>query len=193
MTGDDALGLAMQAAEANHQTALAQYEANTQRSIEAAKAGNKAGSDAIKAITLLNGGAAVAMLALIGHLASSAGEQPAVISLRFPLALFVVGTFLAVCASGMTYFGQVCISAALGHEFKKLQAESDAAKSTAGRKEKRWRGGIRITNGVAIACSIAALCCFGAACLHAYDAFKEIGNVKDNVAKCRYSEVAQPP
>jgi hypothetical protein len=65
--------------------------------LEATKAANKAAEDALKAVTLLNGGAAVAMLAFIGHLASTRGDQATLTLLNRPLFDFVVGTFLSVC------------------------------------------------------------------------------------------------
>jgi len=178
--GDANLTIALQTAEANHQIELARYVANSQRSIEAGKAGNQAGSDAIKAITFLNGGAAVAILAFIGHLASSGVEQTIVKSLSRPLAFFVAGTFLAVCAAGVGYFAQSCNVFALNHEFRKLSPKADTAtqKKEEG-KEKRWRAAFPFFNWVAIICSAVALVFFAVACCQAYDAFSNIGRTKE--------------
>ena len=67
---DRELQLAIDEAKRRQDLDIAVYQANTTRLLEAVRAGNKAGSDALRAVTLLNGGAAVALLAFIGHLAS---------------------------------------------------------------------------------------------------------------------------
>lgn len=72
-------------AEANQRASLAQYDADVQTSLEATKAANKSAADALRAVTLLNGGAAVAMLAFIGHLASTRVDPLTLDLLKRPL------------------------------------------------------------------------------------------------------------
>lgn len=177
----------MEADEANLQIALARHATNSQRAAEAAKEGNHAGSEAIKAITLLNGGAAVAILAFIGHLASSGVEQETVQSLSRPLGFFVAGTFLAVFATGIGYFAQSCNVFALKNEFKKLDHKADTAAQDKEKRNKKcwgaaftWRTAFKCFNSLAIICSMVALIFFGVACYQAYDAFSKIGCVKEN-------------
>jgi hypothetical protein len=70
VTAEAALKVALADREGKLSIDLAAYGANTSRSLQAVEAGNKAGAESIKAVTLINGGATVALLAFIGHLAS---------------------------------------------------------------------------------------------------------------------------
>src|SRR5438128_5691304 len=94
---------AFEIATEEHKSALAEYAADTERALESVRAGNASGREALRAITLINGGAAVAMLAFIGHLASTSASPTMIINFAKPLRLFVIGTLLSVIASGVTY------------------------------------------------------------------------------------------
>jgi hypothetical protein len=63
------------------------------------------GQAALKSMFLINGGAAVAVLAFAGHLATSTGAK-AVQTLALPLVCFVFGLILVTIASGLTYLAQ---------------------------------------------------------------------------------------
>jgi len=63
-----------------------------------------AGQNAIRTAFLLNGGACVAMLAFVGHIAQfKASEVPSVAASLIP---FAIGVFLAALTSGLTYLSQ---------------------------------------------------------------------------------------
>ena len=78
---------------------------------EFAKAVNRAavdsGIEAIKAILLINGGSAVAMLAFVGTLATKA-QAP--VHFAPALTIFAVGVFFAVSAAGAGYFTNLSIA-----------------------------------------------------------------------------------
>src|SRR6266404_3904086 len=101
---------------------LAEYEADVQRSLEANRTGNASGRDAIKATTLVNGGAAVAMLAFLGHLASIGADPTTIIEFARALRWFVIGTLLCVLASGITYVAQRTCELGLRREFESKAA-----------------------------------------------------------------------
>lgn len=60
------------------------------------------GQSAVKSITLINGGAAVALLAFIGHLTSAATTKLQVFPFAESLRFFVAGVFFSALASGTT-------------------------------------------------------------------------------------------
>lgn len=65
------------------------------------------GQSALKSIMLLNGGAAVALLAFIGNLISRSGASENIATFADSMNLFVVGVFLAVVAYATTYLSQL--------------------------------------------------------------------------------------
>lgn len=155
---------------------LATFEVNTQRMLEQTRAGNEAGTEAIKAVTLINGGAAVAVLAFVGHLASIHATPATIINFVRPLNLFVWGVFMGVVASAVVYFTHLCYFTALGHEFAATTARDDNKPDLAARKDQastRWnRAGRRVANPIAVLCGIASLCLFVVGCLQARHAFE---------------------
>ena len=64
------------------------------------------GQSAIKSITLINGGAAVALLAFIGHLTTSTAANLQILPFAESLRFFVAGVFFSALASGTTYLSQ---------------------------------------------------------------------------------------
>lgn len=90
---------------ANHETALAKYRVRVDFLLEQFKSVIAVGQAALKSMFLANGGAAVAVLAFAGHLATS-GSSGAVPRLAFPLAYFVLGLIFVTVASGVTYLAQ---------------------------------------------------------------------------------------
>lgn len=68
---------------------------------------NSAGQSAMRSAFLMNGGAAIAVSAFIGALASGNNPQISVVSLGDPLALFAFGTLSAAVAFGTTYLAQL--------------------------------------------------------------------------------------
>lgn len=109
------------------------------------------GQSAIKANMLLNGGAAVALLAFIGKLAD---VNPTCIPLfALPLTVFVSGAFLATMVSGLTYLTQVIFS-----------------------EDGKWRDRIGNTlQGLSILSGLGSLILFGYGTHIAYKAFIALG------------------
>lgn len=137
---------------------MAHYQATLQHSsdlnnfaheerIEMFKSVITAGQNAIKTSFLLNGGAAIAMLAFIGHLAQFNPEKVS----EFGCALypFTIGVFLISVTSGFTYLSQWFYS---GNTKSSKKAGS-------------------ISNFLCIVMSIASLLCFAWGMLDVKDLF----------------------
>jgi uncharacterized membrane protein YvlD (DUF360 family) len=116
-------------------------EANMQWPLEMFRAGTTTGAEAIKAAILINGGAAVAVLAFISHL-----TKPEVARFAVPLFLFVGGVFASAVASGVTYLVHWCYVAG-------------------------WNRGGWWVNFAASLLVAASLCLFGFGCICAFSAF----------------------
>src|SRR6267143_3663544 len=143
--GDELRRLVLQQAHEigseNVRAALAEYQVDTQRSFEVFRAGTTTGAEAIKAVTLINGGAAVAVLAFIGHLVSIRATPVAVMNFAEPLALFVIGVLASVLGSGVTYLVHWCYVTALSYEFAGKEARRGGKDDVAIPKERaarRW-------------------------------------------------------
>lgn len=159
----------------NNKAVLAEYGIDAQRSFESARSANQSGAEAIKATTLINGGAAVAMLAFVGHLASIRAEAAVIMSFAEPLRLFVEGVLLGVLASGAVYFSQSSYGISLDLEFKNKEAKWENNEDLAAKKHKasvRWRRAGKAINFIAILAGLAALCCFAFGCYVAYRSFQ---------------------
>jgi len=91
---------------AKHRGDLAEYSAKADAQLELFKSVIQSGESARKSFFLLNGGAAVAVLALIGHLSTSAITAPRVNKFALPLLFFACGLLFAAMASGGTYLVQ---------------------------------------------------------------------------------------
>lgn len=75
--------------------------------LELFRAAISAGQSAMKAGFLVNGAAAVALLAFIGNATSSGVAKGFVGPLALPLLLYVLGAFLGVVSQGFVYLAQV--------------------------------------------------------------------------------------
>jgi hypothetical protein len=84
-------------------------ETNKQRhewQLEAFRSVIQSGQSALKSCVLINGGAAVALLAFVGHLVEQAKPAIPVRSLAYAMTVFVGGVFAGGLASGITYLSQ---------------------------------------------------------------------------------------
>jgi hypothetical protein len=159
----------------NHKSGLAVYAADTQKSLEAVKAGNASGLEALKAATFVNGGAAVAMLAFVGHLAAIHASSTTINGFGRPLALFVVGVLLGVTAIGATYLTHGANLAAMKREFAGKEADNNEDKVLAESKKKaaaRWSLFRAAINFVVILLVVGSLFCFAYGSVDAYRAFQ---------------------
>ncbi len=166
---------AFEMAAEEHKAALAEYVADSQRASESVKAGNLSGAEAIRAATLINGGAAVAMLAFIGHLASIQAKSTVIMDFAGPLRLFVIGVLLGSVASGVTYLAHTFYLGSLIREFRSKEARRDDNETLAELKQKasiRWGRVGRSINLVAVLLVAASLFCFAYGCCVAYRAFE---------------------
>jgi hypothetical protein len=64
------------------------------------------GQSALKGALIINGGAAVTLLAFIGKIWGSTDTQPTLVALSFALLSYVFGVLSAAMAAGATYFSQ---------------------------------------------------------------------------------------
>jgi len=166
---------AFEFAAQEHKAALAEYAADSQRSLESVRAANISGAEALKAATLINGGAAVAILAFIGHLASINAKPPVVMDFAKPLRSFVVGALLGVVASGVTYLAHMFYIGSLTREFQSKEARREDNETLAVSKHKasvRWGRIGRVVNLVVMALVAASLFSFAYGCYIAYRAFE---------------------
>ena len=65
------------------------------------------GQSTLKSMMLINGGAAVALLAFLGNLITRSGSSTNVVAFAGSMRLFVIGVFLAAVAYATTYFSQL--------------------------------------------------------------------------------------
>jgi hypothetical protein len=65
------------------------------------------GQSTLKSIMLINGGAAVALLAFLGNLITRSGSSTNIVAFADSMGMFVIGVFLAAVAYATTYFGQL--------------------------------------------------------------------------------------
>lgn len=91
-----------------HDSALAQYKAEREIALEMLRSVIETAKTALTTSILVNGGASVALLALVGTL--SAGKSPTAVSVALVYALvsFACGVLLGAIATGATYFTQYC-------------------------------------------------------------------------------------
>lgn len=65
------------------------------------------GQSSLKSIMLINGGAAVALLAFLGNLITRSGSSTNIIAFADSMRMFVIGVFLGAVAYATTYFSQL--------------------------------------------------------------------------------------
>lgn len=130
ITRDEAFTMASE----NLKARLAWDDANQRLLMQSVEACNAAGHAAIRASTLINGGGAVALLAFIGHLASSPGKAEAIAYFAMPLSCFVTGALVSVCAQGFTYLGQLFFGDSLRHRISAHESgTTESGKTTRAR------------------------------------------------------------
>ena len=94
----------------HHETELARMKVNQDGQLEMFRSVIETAKVALSTSILVNGGATVALLALIGTMVSKmpAGLPPAPPSLVFSLISFALGVLFAAVATGSTYSAQYC-------------------------------------------------------------------------------------
>lgn len=92
--------------QAKKESGLAKYRVQADLMLEQFNATIRSGQGALKSMFLVNGGAAVAVLALIGHLSTSPIGAARASSFALPLSCFAAGLAFTTMASGFTYLSQ---------------------------------------------------------------------------------------
>ena len=82
---------------------LAEYNASRAIELETMKLVGMAGQNALKSLMLINGGAAVALLAFLSHIWDKTPVAGSIRGLTEALLFFVAGVLLSSIASGTTY------------------------------------------------------------------------------------------
>lgn len=98
--------IALQNARADLDVRLAQYQLAADQGLEMFRSVIAAGQSARQASLLINGGAAAALLAFVGHVVTTPRAKSIVPGLAFPLAWFLEGVLAAAVSSGATYLAQ---------------------------------------------------------------------------------------
>ena len=93
-------------AELVHQSDLASYSAQSASGLELFKSVIEMAKTTVTSLILINGGSAVALLALIGHLASGGNSPTPISSFAKPLLYFVIGVFAAAFFGGLIFLTQ---------------------------------------------------------------------------------------
>ena len=93
---------------AEHERNIAHYEAQQLHSIEIFRSVIAYGQAVLKSAILINGGAAVALLAFIGNIWAKGISQDAVNSLTSSIAFFAYGVLVAALGTAGSYFTQYC-------------------------------------------------------------------------------------
>lgn len=89
---------------------LAYYKAQCDYDLEVLRTAVSSGQAALKSTILVNGGAAVALLAFLGKIWEKGSTQIAIASLCLALSFFVSGVLTGAIASGTTYITNSCYS-----------------------------------------------------------------------------------
>lgn len=102
---------------------IATYNAEVSSNLEMFRSVILAGQSALKGALLINGGAAIAVLAFIGNLAAKGSGHEEMIDLfSLPLFLFTLGVLCGAVSFGTTYMSQFCYSREktlwIGHVFQ---------------------------------------------------------------------------
>lgn len=93
---------------AEHERNIAWYEAQQSHYLEMFRSVIQVGQSALKSIILINGGAAVSMLAFIGNLASKQRlSTEAMTLLTGPMLFFAMGVLSGALGTGGTYLSQL--------------------------------------------------------------------------------------
>lgn len=106
--GEDALGSEANLARIQHYyNRIEEHQQRTHEvDMEIFRAANQSGQTAIRSVFLINGGAAIAISAFIGTVASAPNSSIAVKDFALPLALFSVGAFSSSLSYATTYLTQ---------------------------------------------------------------------------------------
>jgi hypothetical protein len=107
---------AMEAYRADLSVWVSSRQQSHEHNLEMLRSTISTGQSALKSALLINGGAAVALLAFIGSIWTSDNAAKALPEISLALLLYVSGVLSAAIAAGFTYLSQ----AGFGHEFGEI-------------------------------------------------------------------------
>ncbi|MCK6652272.1 hypothetical protein L8R07_07340 [Enterobacter roggenkampii] len=107
-------------------TQLEILKINNNFQIESFKAAISIGANACRTFLIMNGGAAIALLAFLGNIWNKNSSETAATAIATALMLFCGGVFLAGLCAGLSYFSQ-CLFASSELGTKKFQSYSGHA------------------------------------------------------------------
>lgn len=139
-------------AEQKQRLAEREHDRNAENGVKQVLAAIEAGHHALRAILLINGGAAVALLAFIGAIASKEGVS-SVADLAASIQWFAFGVAATAAAIGMTYLVNHCY--ALSMRTMEHSWEHPYVKDTP--KSERWERFGEVLNVMVILVALAAL------------------------------------
>jgi len=163
---------AIEHARLQHASILTQYEARNAIALELLKSVITTAEVAIKSLILTNGGAAVALLAFIGHLASTETHgqaidaRAAIHAFACPLACFVSGVLAAGLFAGFLAAAQKLYAEAFNREGNKNAAEKEQKLA----RRLRWCANFFCVP-VIIVCGLCSLAAFATGSYLAYVVF----------------------
>lgn len=147
-----------QLAELEHSARTSAADRKHKAELEMFKAVIESGKTALTTVMLVNGGAAVALLAFIANMAAKVDSPIKLYAIAGALMWFVMGVLLAALATGTTYLTQ--------------SAYAEQMYGAPGKPVSRWvKIGIDYGDYTAIGLVFLAYCAFAAGAFTAYRAF----------------------
>lgn len=128
---------------------------NHAASLEAFRSVITVGTNAAKAFMIINGGAAISLLAFLGNIWNKDSSSAAISTITVSLLIFCMGVLCSGACSGFTYLAQICY------------ASSDL------RTKKVWHSAGNINNFIAILTGLSSLVLFG---VGAYVTYTSMGS-----------------
>lgn len=110
----------MEEYRANHSAWIAARQREHEHNLEMLRSVITVGQSALRSALLINGGAAVALLAFVGKLWSSGAVDPALGGISAGLIQYVWGVLSAAVAAGATYFSQAGYAGEFGRASRKV-------------------------------------------------------------------------
>ncbi|MCP1854233.1 MULTISPECIES: hypothetical protein [unclassified Bradyrhizobium] len=163
MTPEEQFQLKIRAAERQH-------DSETKFGDAADASAVKSGEEAIKAVSLVNGGAAVAMLTFIGVLVSAGYKPEQVAEVSKPLTYFAAGVAAAIVGGALTYLVNIFIS--MSSKNRRREWEVPFVRST---RASRWyASAAEFFRMIAIVSVLASIGCFIAGVVSAKTAFTSL-------------------
>lgn len=143
--------------KATNQLHIERYKQVSAVNLESFRSVVAAGANASKSCMLINGGAAVALLAFVGNIWNKSPSAGTVTEIAYGILFFCIGVGFAALCTGITYIAQYCYSS--------IDFDDDSDKKC------KWEITGNIFNILAVLAGLASLIFF---CFGCYSAFEAI-------------------